>query len=57
MKRIVYKDFSTTFEQLLQQDRYFTIHERNIQALPIKLYKIINGISPDTMKQVLPLKD
>ena len=43
--RIVYKDFSAT------------IHERNIQALAIELYKIINGISPDIMKQVLSLKD
>ena len=55
--RIVYKDFSSIFEQLLQQDRYFTIHERNVQVLAIELYKIINGISPDIMKQVIPLKD
>ena len=55
--RIVYKDFPSTFEQLLQKDGYFTIHERNIQALAIELYKIINGISPDIMKQVLSLKD
>ena len=33
--RIVYKDFSSTFEQLLQKDWSFTIHERNIQALAI----------------------
>ena len=55
--RIVYEDLSSTFEQLLQKDGSFTIHERNIQALAIELYKIINGISPDIMKQVLPLKD
>ena len=55
--RIVYKDFSSTFEQLLQKDVCFTIHEINIQALAIELYKIINGILPDIMKQVLPLKD
>ena len=54
---IVYKDLSSTFEQLLQKDGSFTIHERNIQALAIELYKIINGISPDIMKQVPPLKD
>ena len=54
--RIVYKDFSSTFGQLLQKES-FTIHERNIQALAIELHKIINGISPDIMKEVLPLKD
>ena len=55
--RIVYNGFSSTFEQLLQNSGSFTIHERNIQALAIELYKIINDISPDIMKQVLPSKD
>ena len=35
--RIVYKNFSSTFDQLLQEDGSFTIHERNIQALAIEL--------------------
>ena len=37
----VYKDFSTTFEELLQEDGSFTIHERNIQDLAIELYKLL----------------
>ena len=55
--RIVYKDNHSSFEQLLNMDGSVTIHERNIQALAIEIYKIINGLAPEIMTQVLPLKD
>ena len=55
--RIVYKDFMSTFAELLSKDNSFTIHERNIQALGIELYKVANGLSPVIMSQVFPLKD
>ena len=35
----------------------FTIHERNAQALAIEIYKVINGLSPEIMNQVFPLKE
>ena len=38
--RIVYKDSIRSFHELLQKDHSFTIHLRNIQSLPIRLYKI-----------------
>ena len=55
--RIVYKDFMSTFAELLSKDNSFTVHERNIQALGIELYKVANGLSPVIMSQVFPLKD
>ena len=55
--RIVYNDEKSTFKQLLKKDRSFTIHERNIQALGIELYKVLNGLSPEIMKKVMPIKD
>ena len=55
--RIVYQDDYSSFDQLLTKDNSFTIHERNIQTLAIELYKIINGLSPEIMKQILPLKE
>ena len=55
--RIVCNDFVSTFSELLSKDNSFTVHERNIQALEIELYKVANGLSPVTMKQVFPLKD
>ena len=55
--RIVYKDFVSTFAELLNKDNSFTVHERNIQALGIELYKSANGHSSVIMLQVFPLKD
>ena len=55
--RIVYNDFVSTFSKLLSKDNFFTVHERNIQALGIELYKVVNGLSPVIMTQVFPLKD
>ena len=55
--RIVYKDFVSTFAELLNKDNSFTIHERNIQALAIELYQVANGLSPVIMSQVFLLKE
>ena len=54
---IVYNEFLSTFSELLSKDNSFTVHERNIQALGIELYKVANGLSPVIMTQVFPLKD
>ena len=54
--RIIYDDNKSTFRELLNKDNSFTIHERNIHALAIELYKVANGISPDIMSEVFPLK-
>ena len=54
--RIVYNDMESTFRELLNKDNSFTIHERNIQTLAIELYKVVNGISPQVMSGVFPLK-
>ena len=34
-----------TFEELLERDNSFTIHERNIQKLAIEMFKVNNGLS------------
>ena len=55
--RIVYNDDHATFNELLKKDGSFTIHERNIQAMVIEVFKVINGISPKIMNEVFPLKE
>ena len=44
--RIVYKDENLTFQQLLEKDNSFTIHERNLQKLAIEMYKVKHSLSP-----------
>ena len=34
-----------TFEELLEIDNSFTIHERNLQKLAIEMFKVNNGLS------------
>ena len=55
--RIVHNDFGSTFNELLLKDNSVSIHNRNIQALAIELYKIKNDISPEIMKDDFPLKE
>ena len=54
--RIVYQDHSSTYESLLERDKSFTIHERNIQTLGIELYKVAYGIAPEIMRLVFPTR-
>ena len=55
--RLVYDDKVSSCEELLIKDNSFTIHERNVQTLAIELYKVVNGLSPEIMKHVFPLKE
>ena len=36
--RLVYNDFQSTFYELLDRDKSFTIHHQNIQTLVIEIY-------------------
>ena len=40
--RLVYNDYTSTFEELLEKDKSFTIHHRNIQYLATEMYKLRN---------------
>ena len=54
--RVVYSDDISSFKSLLDKDKSFTVHERNIQTLSIEMFKVANGLSPEIMKMVFPLK-
>ena len=50
--RIVYKDFHSSFQELLTKDNSLNIHHRNLQKLVTEIFKVKNGLSPDIMNDV-----
>ena len=50
--RIVYVDYSFTFEDLLNKDKSVTIHQRHLQQLAIEVFKVKIGIAPIIMNEI-----
>ena len=50
--RLVYQDYTATFEELLIKDGSVTIHVKNLQALATEMFKVINGFAPNFMKEI-----
>ena len=38
--RIAYEDYISSFEELLVKDGFVTIHQRNLKALAVEMYKL-----------------
>ena len=55
--RIVYSDNTSSFEELLETDNFVSLHHRNSHVLANELYKIVNGLSPEIMKEVFPFNE
>ena len=53
--RIIYSDQKSTIEELLEKDKTFFIHHKNIQSLAIEIYKFVNG--PEIMDSVFLFKE
>ena len=43
--RVVYRDYTSDFRELLNKNNIFTIHERSIQSLAVELFKVKNNLS------------
>ena len=49
---IVYSGNKLSFEERLENDDSVSVHHRNFQVLTNALYKIVNGLSTEIMKEV-----
>ena len=55
--RIVYSDSTSSFKKLLETDNSVSVHHRNIHVFSTELYKIVNELSPEIMKEVFPFNE
>ena len=53
--RIVYSDYKSSFCELLEKDKSFSIHHKNIQSLTIDIYKFLHNLSPCIMNNMLKI--
>ena len=53
--RIVYKDYDSSFKELLLKDESFSIHQRKLQKLMIEIFKVKIGIAPTIMNNVFEI--
>lgn len=51
--RVVYNDEVNPFEELLEKDRSGTIHQRNVNIIAAKLFKIKNYLSNDIVAPLI----
>ena len=49
---IIYDDYSSSFEDLLNEDKSATIHQRNLQKLAIEIFKVKIGIAPLVVNEI-----
>ena len=54
--RIVYGDYKSKFDELLDKDGSSSIHHRNIQTLATEIFKLLSGLSPQIMNKVFQVK-
>ena len=41
----------------MRKDGSVTIHHKNLQLLAIEIYKVIHGIAPKIMRDIIQIKD
>ena len=53
--RLVYEDYTTSFEELLLKNKSVSIYFRNIQKVAIEMFKVKNDLCPDFIKKLFCL--
>ena len=50
--RITYKDYNSTFQDLLEKDNSVTVYQRNLQVQATEIFKTKNGYNPPLMNEI-----
>ena len=54
--RVVYGNANLSFEELLEKDESYTIHERNLQKLATEMYKVKHNLCPKSFQDLFITK-
>jgi hypothetical protein len=55
--RIVYRDYESSFDDLLKKDKSLKFHHRNIHQVAIEMFKVKHDLSPPFMKDIFTTID
>ena len=53
----MYKDQNVTFEQLLEKDNSFKIHDRNLQRVALLMFKVKNKLCPFPIQEMFKFEN
>ena len=53
--RVVYKDHSSSFDELLEKGNSYKIHEKNPQKLVTEIYKMKMNLAPEIIREVFEI--
>ena len=54
--RIVYREYNSSFKNLLKKDNSLCIHHRNIQSLAVELFKVKEHLSNAILSDIFPTR-
>ena len=55
--RLIYGDKTSSFEELLEQDKSVSIHTRNLQMLAAEMFKVYRSMSPPIFSELFRGRD
>ena len=50
--RVIYGDKTSSFEELLEQDKSVSLHTRNVQMLATEMFKVYRSMSPPSFSEL-----
>ena len=55
--RTVFRDYESTFQQLLKKNKSLSIHQRKLQLLNTEIFKTKDGLNPVIMEDIFKIKN
>ena len=55
--RIVYNDYNSSFQTLLDKDNSVSVHDYNLQTLAIEMFKVYKGYSNEIENELFPRRN